>query len=196
MYKTKMPIVAIAGKTGIVALVVAFMMSALLAGCDAARAQNWRSKLAAELPVLGHRNWILIADSAYPAQSRPGIETIATGAGQFEVLKAVLKAIDDASHVRANVYLDAELQYVSENDAPGVDAYRRRLATLLAKHKTKSLLHERLLARLDETAKMFNVLVLKTNLTIPYTSVFLELDCGYWGPEEEQKMRRTIQQAL
>ena len=30
-------------------------------------------------PVMGHRNWVVVADLAYPAQSRAGIETIATG---------------------------------------------------------------------------------------------------------------------
>ena len=40
---------------------------------------NWRERLTEELPVLGHRNWIVVADAAYPAQCRPGIETLATG---------------------------------------------------------------------------------------------------------------------
>jgi len=33
------------------------------------------------LPLFGHRNWIVVADSAYPAHSMPGIETIVSGAG-------------------------------------------------------------------------------------------------------------------
>jgi len=36
------------------------------------------------------------------------------------------------------------------------------------------------------------VLIIKTPLAIPYTSLFLELDCGYWGPESEMKMREAI----
>jgi len=37
---------------------------------------KWESQLHRQLPLYGHRNWIVVADSAYPAQSRPGIETI------------------------------------------------------------------------------------------------------------------------
>jgi hypothetical protein len=33
-----------------------------------------------------------------------------------------------------------------------------------------------------------------TNLTLPYTSVFLELDCGYWSPEAEQRLRDAIKE--
>jgi hypothetical protein len=39
---------------------------------------NWRSQLTKQLPLLGHRNFIVIADSAYPMQSNPGIKTIYT----------------------------------------------------------------------------------------------------------------------
>jgi hypothetical protein len=45
---------------------------------------------------------------------------------------------------------------------------------------------------LDEAGKTFNVLILKTNLTLPYTSVFLELDCGYWSEEAEQRLRAAL----
>jgi hypothetical protein len=30
---------------------------------------GWQAKLDHDLPLLGHRNWILIVDSAYPLQS-------------------------------------------------------------------------------------------------------------------------------
>jgi hypothetical protein len=29
-------------------------------------------------------------------------------------------------------------------------------------------------------------------LTIPYTSVFLRLDCGYWTDEQEKKLRAKM----
>jgi hypothetical protein len=100
--------------------------------------------------------------------------------------------VDNAGHVQAVVYLDAEMEYVSEKDAPGIDAYRKELTALLGSRPVKSLPHEELIAKLDEAAKMFRVLVLKTNLTLPYTSVFLELDCGYWNEEAERKLRQAI----
>jgi L-fucose mutarotase/ribose pyranase (RbsD/FucU family) len=182
-------------KIKIVGLAALLATSMLAAGCATTSGNNWQRKLNDELPVLGHRNWIVIADSAYPAQSRAGIETIATGADQIEVVKAALKAVDNARHVRANVYLDAEMKYVTEQDAPGIDAYRRRLAHLLDKREVNSIPHEELIAKLDEAAKTFRILILKTDLTLPYTSVFLQLDCGYWSPQAEQKLRRAFQNA-
>jgi len=175
-----------------VVLVTAFAVTISVAGCVSSEGNGWQGKLSRELPVLGHRNWIIIADSAYPAQSRAGIETIATGADQIQVVKAVLKAVDNAKHVRATVYVDAEMKYVSEKDARGINAYRKELAALLGKRTVKQVPHEELIAKLDEAAKTFRILIFKTELTLPYTSVFLELDCGYWNSGAEQKLRQAI----
>ncbi len=92
---------------------------------------DWERELHALLPLYGHRNWIVVADSAYPAQSKPGIETIVSGADQIEVVRKVLDAINASRHVRANVYLDKELGFVPETDAPGVTAYRKQLDAML-----------------------------------------------------------------
>jgi len=181
----------IAKKMSVVGLAAALAMSISISGCFTGKS-GWRDKVARELPVLGHRNWIIIADSAYPAQSRAGIETIATGADQIEVVRAVLDAVDNARHVRATVYLDAEMKYVPEKDAPGINAYRKELTCLLKKREVKSMPHEELIAKLDEAAKTFRVLILKTKLTVPYTSVFLELNCGYWSLSAEQRLRQAI----
>jgi len=176
------------------ALAAMLTFTASLVGCTAGAQNRWQDKLAEQLPVLGHRNWLLITDSAYPAQVSPGIETIATGADQVETVRTVLNAVDKAQHVRAKVYLDDELKYVSQDDAPGINAYRRRLDSLLTGRQTTYLAHEDLIAKLDEAAKTFKVLVLKTDMTLPYTSVFLELDCGYWNARAEHRLRRTIEQ--
>jgi L-fucose mutarotase/ribose pyranase (RbsD/FucU family) len=156
---------------------------------------SWQNKLNTDLAVLGHRNWIVIADSAYPAQARAGIETIYTGQTQIETTKAVLAAVDKAAHVKPNIYLDSEIEYVREDAAPGIDSYRKELSDLLGTRKVRHIKHEDLIAKLDEAAKTFRILILKTDLTLPYTSVFLELDCGYWGPEAEAKMRKAMQKA-
>ncbi len=159
---------------------------------DKLRAQEWQSLLARRIELFGHRNWIVIADSAYPAQTRAGIETYVTGGDQLEVVKVVLDQLAHAKHVRPIVYLDGELPHVSDKDAPGIDAYRQSLKTLLAGREPQFLPHEKIIDRLDKTAEKFKVLILKTNLTLPYTSVFLELDCGYWSPDAEQRLRKAI----
>ena len=42
-----------------------------------------------ERPVLEHRNWIVIADSSYPAQTSAGIETIATNEDHFNTTLSI-----------------------------------------------------------------------------------------------------------
>jgi len=102
---------------------------------------DWKRELKALLPLFGHRNWIVVADSAYPAQSRPGIDTIVSGVGQIEAARRVLDAIAASKHVRARIYLDQELEFVAEADAPGVSRYRTQLAELLKSAKATTLPH-------------------------------------------------------
>ncbi len=154
----------------------------------------WKSQFERVLPLFGHRNFIVVADAAYPAQSSPGIETIVTDADHTEVLGKVLDAIAASNHLRANVYLDAELKLVTENDAPGVTALRNQLTGLLAAESAQEAAHEEIIARLDRTARLFRILVLKSTLTIPYSSVFLELDCGYWNDAAEKRLRSAQSQ--
>lgn len=169
----------------------AFVIAAAVAG--SVNAEDWQARLAKELPVLEHRNWIVVADSAYPKQSAPGIETVDTGDGQIEVLSHVLDAIKKATHVRAVVMMDAELTSVSEKDAPGVTAYRASLKKLLDQKQVKVMLHEEIIGSLDESARLFNILLLKTRMTISYTSVFLQLDCAYWDVDKDKRLRSALE---
>jgi L-fucose mutarotase/ribose pyranase (RbsD/FucU family) len=154
--------------------------------------EAWEERLNELLPLYGHRNWIVVADAAYPAQSNPGIETLATGADQLDVVKTVLERIGACSHVRAHVLTDREFGFVSEADAPGVDRYRRELKKLFARADIVDLPHEQIIHKLDEAANLFHILLLKTTMTIPYTTVFFELDCGYWTAEAEQRLRQAF----
>jgi hypothetical protein len=177
-------------------LAISFVLVCVLAPCTVfagdGQAHDWRSRVREELPLLGHRNWIAVVDSAYPLQTSAGIETIDTGADHLEVVKEVLAELAKAKHVRPVIFTDAELKLVPENDAPGVTAYRDALAELLGKKDAQSLPHEQIISKLDEAGKTFHILVLKTNLTIPYTSVFLRLDCGYWTAAAEQRLREKM----
>ena len=153
---------------------------------------DWRSILRQRLALFGHRNWIVIADAAYPAQCSPGIETISADAGLIDVVWELMSALDTARHVRPLIRVDRELTFVSEKDAPGVDAFRGDLAAALERCKPDAIAHEEVLAKLDAAGQLYNVLIIKTDLTIPYTSVFVELDCGYWSADAEQRLRAAI----
>lgn len=64
----------------------------------------------------------------------------------------------------------------------------------LENHQLNTLLHNDVFAKLDVASDLFEVLVLKTESTVPYSSVFLELDCAYWDAEKEQKLRIKMQE--
>lgn len=141
---------------------------------------------------MGHRNWILIVDSAYPLQSSPGVETIETNAPHLAVLRYVLGVVNNSIHVRPDIYMDAELPYVPDTDAPGASAYRDQVQRVLSDYKIQSLPHEKVINMVDDTSKEFRVLVLKTTMTIPYSSVFVRLDCKYWSDDAEKRMRARM----
>jgi hypothetical protein len=153
---------------------------------------DWEQKLHATLPLFGHRNWIVVADAAYPAQSKPGIETIVACGDQIHVLGKVINAIAASKHIRASIYLDQELDFVAQRDAHGILRYRRELEPLLVGLNSKRLPHEQIIHKLDLSALAFRILIIKTDFTIPYTSVFFELECGYWNAESEQNLREAI----
>jgi hypothetical protein len=153
---------------------------------------DWRATLDRQLPLLGHRNCIVVADAAYPWQTSPGIETVATGADHLTVLAATVGAVARAAHVRAIALVDAELAFVDEAHAPGIGALRVGLTAALDGVETRALPHEDIIRALDEAGRTFHVLLLKTTLALPYTSVFLQLDCGYWSGEAEVALRERI----
>ena len=156
-------------------------------------AAEWEDNIKAHLPTLGHRNWIVVADSAYPAQVSPGVETIYVGGDQLAAVRTVLRLIRDAPHVRPVAFTDSELPHVAEADAAGISEYRKKLRQILGKDGSTALPHEQIIAELDEAGKAFRVLILKTDLTLPYTSVFFRLDAGYWSDAAEKRLRSRIQ---
>lgn len=171
-------------------------MVAFLCGSLASRAQSgWQQRVNDEMPLLGHRNWIVIVDSAYPLQTSPGIETIETDADHLAVLDYVLERIKNSNHVRPLVHTDKELNFVPESEAPGVTRYRQELKQRTAQFPADSVLHQELIDRLNETGKSIHVLVLKTRMTIPYTSIFLQLDCKYWSADSEARLREAMKAA-
>lgn len=153
---------------------------------------NWQTKLKQQLPLLGHRNWILIVDSAYPLQVSPGVETIETGADELAVTSTVLSTLDHSVHVNPIVYLDAELPFVPSQNFAQINNYRDDLKKTLHGRSIQSLPHEQILGMISEAGKTYKVLVLKTNMAMPYTSVFFRLDCKYWGEKDEQKLRQAM----
>lgn len=153
---------------------------------------HWEEILKDRLQLFGHRNWLVIADSAYPAQSKQGIETIVAKEEHTTVLARTFEVLHKCKHVQARVFTDEELSFVPESDAPDVTSYRERLGSLLKGYEVHSLPHEEIISRLHRIGETFRVLLLKTNGRIPYTSVFFELECGYWNAQAEDRLRAVM----
>jgi hypothetical protein len=73
-----------------------------------------------------------------------------------------------------------------------VTAYRERVKATLGGRRITSLPHEQIIAKVDEVGKTFHIVVLKTTMTVPYTSVFLQLNCKYWSDDAEAQMRKAM----
>lgn len=149
---------------------------------------SWNEELARRLPLLGHRNWIVVTDMAYPLQSSTGITTLYAHDSYEQVLAQVKGMIDAAPHVYAHIYQDKESDYV---EAPGMDKWREAVTHLLGSERT-TLPHEQLIARLDTAGRLYSVVIIKTPLTIPYTTTFFELDCKYWDAARQAQLDKKM----
>ncbi len=156
-----------------------------------ASSPSWETSLDQQIPLLGHRNWILVVDKAFPAENGSGIVTIYTNEDQFTVIKYVLSRINSSSHIRPVIFEDRELAYLNSSHAPGVEAYRDSLNRMLGPG-VQTILHDSVFTRIDAASRLFRILVLKTNDTIAYTSVYLQLGCAYWGPGAERWLRDSM----
>jgi D-ribose pyranose/furanose isomerase RbsD len=153
---------------------------------------NWKHQFNKRLPLLGHRNWIIIVDKAFPQQNAAGIEYINTNENLLPVLKYALQQVNSSGNVKPIIYRDKELQFITEEQSKGVMALRNEEEKLIGSQAVETILHDSVFTKLDEASKLFKVLVLKTNETIPYSSVFLLLDCGYWNASKEAQLRKNM----
>jgi hypothetical protein len=128
---------------------------------------------------------------AYPLQTQQGIKTVYTNEAYMDILDFVYKEIEKAPHIKAAIYQDKELLSLNEKNAVGIDALRGQMKTLLGDNRT-FVPHEELIDRLDEVSRKFNVVILKSALTVPYTSTFFELDCNYWDSKREAELRTLM----
>jgi L-fucose mutarotase/ribose pyranase (RbsD/FucU family) len=159
-------------------------------------AKQLKQLLAKQLPLMGHRNWIAITDAAYPLQAQPGITTLTTKLRQFDVIRLVLSVLGKSDHVRPLAYRDAELDFLTDEQLPRIQTFRDKLAKILRHTESQALLHDEIIARLNETGKQFHVLAIKTDSLLPYTSIFLQLECAYWDANREKKLRQNIKKGI
>ena len=156
---------------------------------------NWQTALQEKLPLLGHRNWIVITDMAYPLQAKEGITTLYASEPYTEVLGTVKKMLDTSAHVYAHTYQDKELSFLEEDICPGIANLKEEMKKVLSPTEIMHIEHDNLIGRLDSISNLFEVVIIKTGLTKPYTSTFFELDCKYWDNHKQSILNGRIADA-
>lgn len=170
---------------------ITIILSLVLVACETVSQteqndENWKEEIAENIPLLGHRNWIVITDKAFPIQTKAGIEMIYAEGSYENVLSFVTDQLNSSTHIYGHFYQDKELTFLDESICPGIDDYRLIQDQYIPKNKVQYINHESLLNRIDSISSFYKVLVVKTNLVLPYTSTFIELDCKYWNSEKQQ----------
>lgn len=153
----------------------------------------WQAAVDRQAGQLGYRNWIVIAEASFPAHNRPGVRQIAAPVEIPEAVDYVLHALEQTENVRPQVYLTRELRSVENDFAPGIDDFRKRIQDSLHGHEATELDQQSLLTLLEDANRSFDVLVIRTQSALPYSSVFLELQPGYWDAESEARLRQRIE---
>jgi len=152
--------------------------------------RTWSQQVDSEIAELGAYNWILITESAYPAPGRPGAHTLLSPYKLPRTLDSVLQSIESTGHVRPRIYLSQESAELSEDYAPGIDNHRSNLTKYLHEFPTQSLSGHSLESMLRSSKKGNRVLVVKSQTALPYTTIYIELESGYWDGESETALRK------
>jgi len=172
---------------------LALGVAILSLGCAGMPQDNtWQAAVDRQAGQLGYRNWIVIAEASFPAQSRPGVSQVNAPCEVPEALDYVLHAMEQTENVRPQVYVTREIRSVENDFAPGVDELRKRTKDALHGHETTELDQQSLLTLMEDANRSFDVLVIRTTTALPYSSVFLELQPGYWDVDSETRLRDKI----
>ena len=75
----------------------------------------WKQQLETQLPLLGHRNWILIVDKAFPLQTTEGVSMVYAEEELLDVLEYTLGRINENNHIRPVIYTDKELDFINQS---------------------------------------------------------------------------------
>lgn len=87
-------------------------------------ANIWKVTLQEKIPLLGHRNWIVVTDMAYPLQNKPGITTLFANNAYSDVLVTVQGMIHHSPHISATIYQDKEYLSLNDKVCSGIDSLK------------------------------------------------------------------------
>lgn len=178
---------------------IVFLISFVSSSCElvnsmrAPIATGWQQQVDHKLARIGYRNWVVVAEASFPAQSRPGVTQIAVPVDVPEAADYVLKSLERTENLRPKIYLARELRAVENDFAPGIDHLRQQIQGSLHGHDTTELDQQSLFALLNDATRSFEITVIRTTSALPYSSVFMELQPGYWDSDSEDRLRERMQ---
>lgn len=174
-------------------ILLSVITAAACAGCGSMDGSaDWKKSVNSQVNQLGDRNWIVVCEASFPAHNRVGVHQVNANAEVPEVVDYVLNSLERTQNVRPKVYLTREMRAVENDLAPGIDQMRQRISEALHGHETTELDQQSLITLLESANQSYDVLVIRTPTALPYTSVFMELQPGYWDAESEDRLRERI----
>lgn len=175
-------------------IILVTALAAVSLGCGVMKKENsWQDAVVRQAGQLGYRNWIVIAEASFPAHSRAGVRQVIANVDAPEALDYVLYTLEQTETVRPQIYVPRELRSLENDFAPGIDEYRKRLKNSMHGHETTELDQQSLITLMEDANRSFDVLVIRTNTALPYSSIFLELKPGYWDVDSENRLRERIE---
>lgn len=151
-----------------------------------------RNRIAENVSPLGARNWIVIAEASYPVYAGTGVQTMAVDAPSDAVFMEVLDILESEGKLIPRIWICKEMEAVAEDYAPGIRKYRQSIGKLIPGRFHYSLPNRIINSQVEDAIKQFRVLVIKTNTTLPYSNIAIELDSGYWSADSEAELRDRI----
>lgn len=168
-----------------------FFILTLIALSSCSQQARWNKSLGHEISELGAYNWIIIADAAYPAPGRPEAHMILSPNEIPETLENTLQVIENSAHLRPRIYLTRESFQIDDSTAPGISFHKMEITQALHGHPNQKLSERSLESMLRHSINGNRILIIKTPTTLPYASIYIELESGYWDGDSETTLRTS-----
>jgi hypothetical protein len=105
------------------------------------------------LPIFGHRSWIVVVDSAFPAYAEPGIETIVVVDHPQSLPNYLASAISSTGIYEQPHFWTRNDSSSMSSTISGGSELRRHIAMTLEKDKLCELPHSEVMTKINEARK-------------------------------------------
>lgn len=154
--------------------------------------EQTRDSISPQLQQLGARNWIVIADPTYPIPAGTGVQTMVVATGSLDTFREVLDLIEQQGSLTPRIWVNNEMEAITDNLAPGMELYNSAVNNLVSGRFCYRLDERIISSQVAEASQNFRVLFIKTPTQLPYSSIAIELDSGYWDSDSETEIRERL----